>query len=387
MGVKTAYSEGLDEKLASTVRAIPCEDHNFFQTRKASYDKEDEFVSWQEAHKNPHTDLWDVILRSRENNAGMNKQETILSSVCFFDALHSCASYEHHQKEIGAHVFDPDDMGVHYEAAANAAKQAFDLEGLPHPTAYGRILTDGFFDDAAYDLAREGAANEIVPVSQEEFRGKTLSSVLGNSVSTPVTLPESADSQIALKNDIEYTINLARELKDQFRHAVKIKSEDIKQDYTICASLVGLLILDNSGPEFLAVDRFNKRKAKLEKAAKKLPENSAARTLFLEFSKASEMQLYIGRASQVYETYQEEGKKPSYLKHGERLISKAAKKFGIDDKTKHDLVRSFRAGELPSPTIFTVRNDSAFDDLKTNLAQSYQGTRFKNKDMEHFNLT
>lgn len=387
MSIKTAYSDKLDEKLASIVRAIPCDEHDFFQTRKTGFDKEDAFVSWQEAHKNPHTDLWDVILRSRENNAGMNKQETILSSVCFFDALYSCASYESHQKTIGAHVSDLDEMDSHYETVSKATKQAFDLEGLPHPTAYGRILTDGFFDDDAYDLARQTASTEVVPVSQEEFRGKTLSSVLGNSVSTPATLPEAADSQIAFKNDIEYAINLAKDLKDQFYFAVKVQPGERRSNIFACLSVIGTIVHDLDNKCFLSVEKFNKRKANLDKAAKKLPENSVARNLFLEFSKASEMQLYLGRASKVYEVFKEEGKRPSYLKHGVRLIEKAAKKFDIDDKTKTDLVRSFRAGELPTSSNFIGKNCIAYDDLKTNVAQSYKETHFQVREMEHYNLT
>lgn len=159
MSAKSLYTQTLPKDLGQTVKAIPAaEDCDTFQSRPTSYDEGDnQWMQWVEAWKDPRSKLWTLEMHQRfvGSDDTSRRQKTVAKNVSFFDALHYCAFEEVSRTSGGAQISAEIDEDVHYTTIAVNAHQPLDSQGLPHPAAYGRILTDGIFDDSAYEMAKK----------------------------------------------------------------------------------------------------------------------------------------------------------------------------------------------------------------------------------------
>lgn len=222
----TPYTDSLSEEIAQTVRGISCEEFNAFRCHATTYDEGDNvWTSWKEGKRNPNTNMWSVKLYTRYSGSDLEQavrqQETTMQSVCFFDALYACAIYQLQQVGLGANVIEETKKTSHYADVAKSMKQPLDVEGMPHPAAFGDILTDGLFDDEAYDLAEQTQDVKIIPVSREQSTNKALSCLFDKQLPAPVSNTRnviSKDDKISLKAEFTKAVRQTEKLYGKLKH-------------------------------------------------------------------------------------------------------------------------------------------------------------------------
>jgi hypothetical protein len=185
------YSESLPQELQQKVRRIGARHGSFFRTREIALAQEGAppLKRWAEARKNPQTGLWtvrqyrkqsDYMKRDQDGGVetgGALAQSTLLSGVCYFDALRACAEFEAADMAIAGEAPGKEELAAAREALgkeyfrtfAEAEGTVFDVrDGLPLPVLDGEILAeDCMLDENAQQIAKRAAGNaqEAPPVS------------------------------------------------------------------------------------------------------------------------------------------------------------------------------------------------------------------------------
>lgn len=330
---------------------------------------------WQEAWKNPQTGRW-TVERYRLRGVGEGRtrtRETVLKDVCFFDAVASCARFE-------AALSARDSMAdcgplpdaVHFRGAAEAAGIPFDADGLPHPAAYGRVLTDGEFDDRACAIAARSKEKTIVPVP-ETGGGMELALVPGvdrslNLATVQDRLDEVA-GRIRIRQDAARLADAADSMVTAFARAVDRQFSGPGVFYGLgpasCDTPLPLMAtLFTAGlyyPVHCALERAHRRsavgadffslKSKFDRLAGKLPE-SAEKETCLHFSKSAAAAFYLAHAACLYRKCDRDLASPKNLKKGLKLVDRAAREAGEDETRTEDMKHRYLNGELADPGRF-----------------------------------
>lgn len=118
----------------------------------------------REALHTPWNNRWMVTevreQAPRADQDGASEQTRILSEgLPFFAAVRDIASFECNQQGLGGYVSDSrvtrETLGTeHYQAFAEREGIIFDVEGVPHPTLRGEIVTGATFTSEAKKRAR-----------------------------------------------------------------------------------------------------------------------------------------------------------------------------------------------------------------------------------------
>jgi hypothetical protein len=248
------YSSNLAPELSRVVKAIRAQSVDEFRSRK--FEKPETSTSyWREAYYMPETGLWSVEERSispgtftninGEESFSTEREEskTILSNVCFFDALHSVALFE--KAEIGLNrsllEIDIKDLGQeHFHNFALEQGIPFDIDSLPVPAARGRPLLQGKFAPGAYEVAKKTKGIELKVLENTD----AIAKISSNAFKIPEFGQEPAGSlgvegkigRIQEKNElikysehslsqVDQSIDKIRTLKDTFNSNANKKFE------------------------------------------------------------------------------------------------------------------------------------------------------------------
>lgn len=167
---KKLFTDTLPQDVAGIVRGIAAaKDVESISSAPSSFDADGkgQWLQWVSAWKIPDTNKWTIEKHRKFTDAGQDsslQKKTVMRGACFFDALYYCGYDEISNKGMGAHLDRSaiPEGKIHYTEAAAKTNQPLDISGIPHPAAYGEILTDGNFDQAAYDTAARTKDIELV---------------------------------------------------------------------------------------------------------------------------------------------------------------------------------------------------------------------------------
>jgi hypothetical protein len=162
-------SENLNPRLREIVLRIAAKQSAEFTTSIA-VNPETQAECSREAWCNPLTGLWTVEEHRKDYAAEEENgvvpshvtQQVLLENVCFFDALYACAAFEVTEQRFGGQFIAPKEDGApHFRVAAAVEGIPFDTAGLPHPAAFGRILTPGTFTEDQRRIAQANKGREL----------------------------------------------------------------------------------------------------------------------------------------------------------------------------------------------------------------------------------
>ncbi|MAE50617.1 MAG: hypothetical protein CMH27_02275 [Micavibrio sp.] len=140
------------------------------------------YCEWVEAKKSVANQTWSLKKHTQflsadpaENEHAPHQTKTIMSGICFFDALHYAATEQDYRQKLGCHEigYDHSDLMIEdlsIEAVCEQTNQPLDLKNLPLPAANGDILVDGTYSLAARKIAKQTAAADLLPAqSQSQY--------------------------------------------------------------------------------------------------------------------------------------------------------------------------------------------------------------------------
>ncbi len=122
-------------------------------------------IEWRSAQQYPFTGEWIIRKHTEEPNIAGSaaavgeptiKTMTLHNGLKFFQAIAILSEYERGQLAMPAiPTNDADDLGrKHFVAFAEREGIAFDINGVPHPTLDGEVISDGSFTKSALERAR-----------------------------------------------------------------------------------------------------------------------------------------------------------------------------------------------------------------------------------------
>ena len=188
------YSQLVSAELAGKVLRIPGK-HDAFATDFLGYAEQGEHPACVrlEAVQDFETKTWQIdrlTLLSSDENGAIKREAEVNGGLCFFDALHYCARFQMSEEAFGKQAIPVEDGSfgemAHYKIAAASAGQAIDADGNVHPCAYGRPLTEGLFNRAAYAVAlqtKDIDLSQMPKVQQTDFVAQINRGLLNRSVS------------------------------------------------------------------------------------------------------------------------------------------------------------------------------------------------------------
>jgi hypothetical protein len=164
-------NSSLPEPTRLMMRALEAAHGDRFQTGFYLQDKESggQTLAWREAWRNPVTRKWEVTGHAtlvdfypgqeEGQDSCAERRQTLHTNLCFFDALYQCALFEVSERKFGherAQKSYRPGQG-HYAGFAEREGIPFDKSGMPLLAAYGRILSDGDYDEKAHGIAARSA--------------------------------------------------------------------------------------------------------------------------------------------------------------------------------------------------------------------------------------
>lgn len=166
------YTETLPEDIRRDAGRIQARHGTEFRTHAFRFSQDTAWgVRWRQAWMHPETKLWTVqeftTKRAMPQMQAVSDLEpaeiaeghrSILRNVCFMDALHNCAAFELAEPQFLS-VLDQETeeslSGDHFRAFGEREGIPFDEQGIPHPAAFGNVLTEGSFSPAAREIAAQ----------------------------------------------------------------------------------------------------------------------------------------------------------------------------------------------------------------------------------------
>ena len=308
------HSETLEPELKKIVQAIRARHGAAFRTQAflpAHATASQSGIIWREAWLNPATGMW--VVENYETVPGFcvtenpeaamkihKKKKTVLADACFFDALYACAEFEFFEKKNGNRIQEqmPGFADkTHFRTFAQGEGIPFDGMGMPLAAAFGRILTDGAFDDEAENVAKASAGN-MVPVAVAKPE-----SALCDVFSVPAVWGKQdglALPQIKVEDYIKIKA-LAKQadvLTDAFNNVSDRAFVRVKDPYFLTgttlmtAGIIPLLFYCRGESWLFPVRKFNVELRKYRDQLKKLPEH-ALKAAFEQFAKDVELGFHI----------------------------------------------------------------------------------------------
>lgn len=412
------YSDTVADK---TTRAVvlaleEAQAHKRFRTHV--FGQIDGYQHWIEARRDMLNGSWSLVRFQRMGRSGpdiLTGQDIVAGDLCFFDALHYCASYELLKKDLILEVpgDDPADVpeGVYYKVAAEAADVPLDESGLPHPAAWGYILTTGDFSKTAQDVARR-TENKQINVQKE---GADQSTALLPALPTT----NASEQKIARQRDIKAIRDESQRLSQEseislsFVNAAQVKISHLRRKAEKAAVVnkmiqksveaefgdvmkkdktgMGLSIFGVIGATTLSVfaaatgvwpvvlmgsmigglggvafrDEIKKVKAKTQfghshrglRSANMMSEASTqAEKLLQDFETAAQSVFLLEYAALL----RSKGKK----RRGQKVIEELIKLTEMNDQDAQKLKQSFKSDQFPAPGSFAGRLDAAYQKLE-----------------------
>jgi hypothetical protein len=310
----------LSPQVRDITRRLRAERTDEFST--SSFSTGDGSESWREAWLNSLNGLWTVDEYTRraalpgETEPSVIKR-ALFENICFFDALYACAEFEAVERRYGL-AAARGEKSAHFTEAAKNEFLPLDANGLPHPAAFGRILTQGTFSDEAIAIARAGKGRKV-PDLPQDLR-PDVTTVLG--VAHPRTAEGAEDErdaplrnldkrQIALADKFRDAAQKGADVHEAFKEAVHNKFE--KYDYMADVNyglpiLFSVLTLGVLAPLPLAMYakgvsmpnyRFAKKTLDFNRAAGRLPDSDFKDEL-TEFSREITLTFDILRVREAY---------------------------------------------------------------------------------------
>lgn len=337
-----------------------------------------------EATQDEDTGLWQInrFTRIPGLGDGITRQETEASTgLCFFDALHYCARFQRTEEDLGKQAIPV--VGKRWESipnykeAAKLAGQAIDADGEVHPCAYGRILTDGFFNDSAYADASL-TQDQPLPETAKTARGNFVE--LLNSGLLKTDTPAAAETNLLdqsvnkrlLINDLKTVITVgdkfcqifAKAINHRFTPAALSSAEDryhvlfFKKQY-VRTGIVSLLTAGlkpawdyaKGDPRTAPVHATYKALSDLKNSGARLP-TSPEKTLVEEFFVAAAYAVSMERAATVYHLCSEQEKSANNIKKGLPHIVEAARIINLSPVDTERLKADYLNGNVKGASFY-----------------------------------
>lgn len=394
------YSDSFPEDAAALARGMADGGCDGMATKVFAYEEESENAGrWIEAWKDPRTSLWTVERhRCAVSAAGgdVRSQETVLKNVSFFDAAGCCAQFEARESGDGARRAVRAVPGLaHFRDAAEAALIPFDTDGMPHPAAFGRILTGGEFDACARDLAAKTKGREAVAVDvadQGAALGRGLMELPADKAPgrglVPVAPPQARslaeiEGSLFFRNTLREAFKAAGLTEYTLRRAIYrdfsgaglfFSPDDSESAWPMIATFFSIGTFYpaycayrsywGATDDVSAWRAFSREKKRLDKLTRKLPDGPE-KTMFSQFSAAAGTAYLLEEASFIYRQCKQGYLPPRKLKTGLKLIGKAARLSGEGADTAEKMQAAYAEGKFPGEGYFLGKLEEQLSRMKS----------------------
>lgn len=382
---------------------------------------------WIEAQKNRSGQGWRLTKNtqfvnkdgtSQENDEAICQTQTIISNVCFFDALHYCMSEQNYREMQKSSPVNPEDISLDImdglaDEIAEKSYQPKGLDNLPLPAVDGRIIVDGTYSVAAKKLAQKTKGTSLLPqVSQSDYLNRQVN-MLPKAINDEVMkagIEEQSNQLTQIHNVVEQERMLELNAKTTLRakqlvtgsyHKMQGKgrtlagsfrmldrwtdysdpyaSRDVIMDngffpimgslaLTIplifpAAALNAPLILLGGPLAFVAAKldaTFTRDLHYMKRSVQKLP-NSEYKTMMVDFTNAVEVNTYLGAASHIANSGKTLSKRQ--VKKGLRYIDRASDIAQFSDVEKGKLEQAFLSQNFPERESFEKKLKNIFNTM------------------------
>ena len=321
-----------------------------------------------EAFLDSESGTWgiDRLTRISSQNGGTTRKSTeALPGLCFFDALHHCARFQATEESVGKYAVTMDnscwDETPFYKDVAIAAHQVIDADGEIHPCINGRILTEGFFDDAAYATAlkTKGLVLPVKPIVapgsfiEQINKGIALSST--EKVMTTDLISRSIDKRKEIDR-VHFLIEKGNDFVHLFQRNTSehfLTAYNGRRGESTALAIMGAAFSLGVRPAIAYVcgtaTHFPARavKSKLSdfvKATENIPDYPEKR-LCVEFAQAAAYAIPMEQAAQIYQLCRENKKPLKEIQRGLPFIEEAASLISLSKMDTDRLKATYLDGK------------------------------------------
>jgi hypothetical protein len=329
------FSDTVDDPIVQTIRRIQSQ-HTRFKTDFIGV--EGAVAVQLEAWRMEDSQAWAIDRFTYVPAAGcVEKSVEARSGLCFFDALYHCARFQateltgHKDRQV---VSVPDGLRqdvISYREAAEAAFQVIDHDGKAHPCAQGRILTSGLFTPEMIALAAKTQDQPMaIQTPALSPMGETVSMLLavnGRAIDEtsdpiqryraqrmPVNVPSRSVEEDRRFDGVQVAgQNLIAGMQELAKHDFQDRIPKLAASLTLgIVPAIGYW----RGSERYAHRCFSVLHQAFMAAAQGLPD-CEQKTIALDFARAAERSLWLGRAAGLLL----EDRRPG--RHSEARLNKA----------------------------------------------------------------
>lgn len=362
------YSQQVDTDLAAIVLRIEGKDDSFGTDFLGTPGEKSPACVRLEAWKNPLNNLWQVDRYSRVPGTDFVKKEIELNpGLCFFDALHYCARFQRVEEELGKRPVHEDwqDEITSYRTAAENAGQVIDQNGDVHPCAFGRVLTEGFFDKNTLTFARKTKDEAITKAAPSVMLSTVLMDDLFKNNFAPNEkhdLTEFSIKKRELANDLHTAMSAGDNLlevmsdavKNHYQNGYKRAFDDpfpmIAKTFSFIAEPVTggfhfVKHLRGKTDRYSATRPYDVAKTAFQRAAMNLPD-CLEKSIAQDFLHAANFAFHLEHAAAVYDLCAQEKKPGSAIQAGLPYVEEAAKVKGLNDTETSRLKAEYLQGNM-----------------------------------------